>query len=126
MPGLTDDLIEQFRVQQDRNSHPNQEIRKRISYKEQKLAAISYATTIWKTNENCSMELITKYKAAADFGITTAMLRDWLKFRTAIEAMHGGVRKHGIYTVCQEPILEECLVELLIPASQAGRKITHR
>lgn len=58
MPGLTDDLIEQFRVQQDQNSHPDQEIRKRISYKEQKLAAISYATTIWKTNENCSMELI--------------------------------------------------------------------
>lgn len=39
MPGLTDDLIEQFRVQQDQNSHPDQEIRKRISYKEQKLAA---------------------------------------------------------------------------------------
>ena len=79
--------VEQFRLHREKNSNSlaadmleHHEIRRRISYtKEQKLAAVSYATTTWKAKKDGSLELISKNSAAADLGITTAMLRDWMK-----------------------------------------------
>ncbi len=70
--------------------------------------------------------LITKYRAAANRGITTAMLRDWIKPQTTIEIMHRGVRKNRVAVPSQEPILEARLVELFAEVRKAGRKITRR
>ena len=51
-------------------------MRRRISYtREQKLAAISNTETTWKQQKNRDLKLISKYAAAANLGITTAMLR---------------------------------------------------
>lgn len=79
-----------------------------------------------KPKKNGSLELISKYSAAANLGITTAMLRDWMKAQTTIEATRWETRKNWAATTCQEPVLEERLVELFTEAGKAGRKITHR
>jgi hypothetical protein len=53
----------------------NEEIRHRVSYtKEQKLAAIIYATNTFKTHKNESTRSIIKYVAAKDLDITFVML----------------------------------------------------
>lgn len=72
------------------------------------------------------MKLISKRSAALNLGITTAMLRDWIKSQTTIETMHRGVRKNRTAVSCQEPILEGRLLKLFTEARKAGRKIKHR
>ena len=107
--GPENPIIEQFRVLQGKRSDDSQidEIRRRISYtKKQKLAAVGYALNTWKTIADGSRELISKYKAAANLGITTAMLRDWIKSQSTIETMSRGVRKNRISSVGQQPVLE--------------------
>ena len=77
-------LLEQFRLHREEEGHnlidnaPDEEdeMRRRISYiREQKLAAISYAETTWKQQKNGGLKLISKYAAAANLGITTAMFK---------------------------------------------------
>lgn len=134
MPEEENRTIEQFRLHREKNTDnlpahlpEAHTTRRRISYtKEQKLAAISYATNTWKAKPDGSMELITKYRTAANLGITTAMLRDWIRSQPTIESMHQGGRKNRVTVPCQEPILEERLVELFAEARKVGRKITRR
>ena len=84
MLGKKETIIEQFWLHREKSSADlpgnlleNHKTRRRISYtKEQKLAAVSYATTTRKANKNKSMELISKYSATANLRITTAMLQD--------------------------------------------------
>ena len=85
-PGIENAIIEQFCVHQNKTTNnlpanlfkdSNHGVHRRISYtKEQKLAAISYVKTTWITQADDSLKLITKYCAAANLGITTAMLQD--------------------------------------------------
>lgn len=87
MPSTVNDpeIIDQFRLHRDRESESrpfsaltadDDEIQKQISYtREQKLAAISYAMTTWKSQKDGSLKLISKYSAAQNLGITTKMLR---------------------------------------------------
>lgn len=72
------------------------------------------------------MQLISKRSAVLNLGITTAMLQDWIKFQTTIEAMHWEVRKNQTAVRCHEPILEKRLVKLFTEDRKAGRKKTHR
>jgi hypothetical protein len=54
----------------------NEEVRHRVSYiREQKLAAINYATITFKSYKNESTRSIIKYVAAKDLEITSVMLR---------------------------------------------------
>lgn len=94
-----DSVIEQFCLHREIHSNKSlddkdSEIRKRILYtKEQKLAAISYATTTWVTNKDGSLKLISKYCACLNLNITPAMLRDWIRSENVISTMHRGVKK---------------------------------
>lgn len=133
-------IIEEFRVHQNRNpdqtvssemkfdDEHNEEVRRRVSYtKEQKLEAISYATTTWKTQKDGSSKLISKNAAAKDLGITPAMLRQWLKDKSEIESSTRGTRKRRDVNIsCQEPEMENRLVERLLAARKMGKKITNR
>lgn len=131
MPEEENRTIEQFRLHGEKNADnlpahlpEDHTTRRSISYtKEQKLAAISYATNTWKAKPDGFMELITKYRAAANLGITTAILRDWIRSQPTIESMHQGGRKNRVTFPCQEPILEKRLVELFTEARKVGRKI---
>ena len=130
-------IIEQFRLHRQRegkSSDMNEEdedeedMRRRNSYtKEQKLGAISYATTTWKIQKDSTPKLISKHAAAKDLGITSAMLRHWLKHSSEIENTTKGTRKIKLTnTGCQEPEMENRLVEIFEQARNAGRKITNR
>lgn len=103
-------------------------IRRRKSYsREQKLAAISYATTTWKTQKDGSLKLISKYEASKNLGITTAMLRTWMRSTSVIEDMSTGVRKHrSLNVACQEPEMERQLIESFKERRSAGMKIDKR
>lgn len=80
------DIIEQFRRHRERelDAHPSSdiaadddEVRRQVSYtREQKLAAITGATTTRTTNKHGLSKPISKYAAAQQLGITTKMLRD--------------------------------------------------
>ena len=116
------DIVEQFRVHRDRhdksdvgieNEEDSEAPRRRISYtKEQKLRAISYATTTWRTQKDGSSQLISKHAAAKDLGITTAMLRQWMKASSEIESSANGTRKNrSNNTLRREPEREKRSVE---------------
>ena len=120
MPGS--DIVEQFRVNRDRpdmsdvgieNEEENEVTRRRTSYtKEQKLRAIRYATTTWRTQKDGSSQLISKHAAAKELGITTAMLRQWMKASSEIESSADGTRKNRIgNTPRREPRRENRSVE---------------
>lgn len=120
MPGSA--IIEQFQVHRDgqdqsdvgiENEEETEVIRRRISYtKEQKLRAISYATTTWRTQKDGSSKLISKHAAAKDLGITSAMLRQWMKASSKIENSANGTRKNRSSNVHrQQPELENRPVE---------------
>ena len=128
-------LLEQFRLHREEEGHnlidnapdDEDEMRRRISYtREQKLAAISYAETTRKQQKNGGLKLISKYAAAANLGITTAMLRQWIKTKMHIETLSKGRRKESGGDPCQEPELEKSLLELFKEARLAGRKINKR
>lgn len=77
MPGVEETIIDQFCLHREKNSGnlaadlpEDNDTRRRISYtKEQKLAAISYATTTWKAQKDGSLELISKKSASTNLGI---------------------------------------------------------
>ena len=128
-------IVEQFRLYRmkaDRdalgdNSDEHDASRHRLSYtREHKLAAISYAQTTWKTQKDGGLKLIRKYAAAKDLGITTAMLRQWIKNKLDSEGQSRGKRKdRKAISLCQEPELQERLLGLFTKARDAGRKITN-
>lgn len=124
-------IIEQFRLHHKLEGHnlndnppdDENEVRRRISYtREQKLVAIDYATTTWKQGKDGNPKLISKYAAAANLGITTAMLRNWIQMKARIESLPKGTRKESGGGPCQEPELEKRLLELFKEARLAGRK----
>ncbi len=62
---------------QNQDDASNEEVRHRILYtKEQKLAAINYATITVKTHKDESIRSINKYVAAKDLDIISVMLRN--------------------------------------------------
>lgn len=128
------DIIEQFRRHRERelDAHPSSDfaadddkVCRRISYtREQKLAAITYATTTRTTNKDGLSKPISKYAAAQQLGITTKMLRDWIKHKLDIESHVMGTRKNRTRnTTCQEPEMESRLLEQFKEARKAGLKI---
>ena len=126
------EIINQFRLHRDRGSESRpalsvvdeDETRKRISYtREQKLAAVSYATTTYKVLNDGSLKIISRYAAAQNLGITTKMLRDWIKKQQDIMALSGGTRKNRTHSDYQEPEMEVQLLEMFKTARKAGRKI---
>ena len=127
-------ITEQFRLIRESaddvsNRNSDDEItRRRKSYtRENKLAAINYATTTWKTQKDGTLKLISKYEAAKNLGIDLAMLRRWLKTSSVIENMSTGIRKNRpLNTGCQEPELERQLIELFKEKGEAGMKVDKR
>ena len=140
MPGCSNDnasIIKHFRLHREVADHPtlrdisddeHDAPRHRVSYtREQKLAAISYAQTTWKSQKDRSMKLISKYAAANNLGITTTMLRKWIESSSSIAAQPKGKRKDSkAMGVCKEPELERRLLELFMEARNTGRKINKR
>lgn len=106
----------------------NPKMRRRISYtKEQKLGAISYATTTWKVQKDGSSKLVSKRAAAKNLGITTAMIWQWWNSKTEIESSLKGARKNRLNNVpCQEPEMKTRLTELFREARSKGKKIANR
>lgn len=130
-------VVDQFRIYRDRQPAASDAVdededeekpRRRISYtKEQKLAAITYATTTWKVKKDGSSQLISKHAAAKELGITPAMLRAWMKDKSSIENSLKGTRKNRPVKVgCQEPEMEDLLLTRFVEARKSGRKVTNR
>ena len=128
------DIIEQFcqHCEQELDAHPSSDlatdddkVHQQVSYtREQKLATITYATTTWMTDKNGSSKPISKYAAAQQLGITTKMLKNWIKHRLDIESLMVGTRKNQSCNItCQEPEMESRLLELFKEARTAGLKI---
>ncbi|MCJ1461409.1 hypothetical protein MMC07_000006 [Pseudocyphellaria aurata] len=74
-----------------------------LTQKNKTLAAVSYAKTTWNTQPDGSLKQITKYRAAANLGITAAMLRDWIKSQSTLESMQRGMRETARRMTCGTP-----------------------
>jgi hypothetical protein len=85
-------LVRQFRAARlmalgSAESDPNEVVQHRHSYsRELKLSAIEWATNTYVKGKKDGDpdELITRYAAAARLGITSTMLRDWIRTRVHI------------------------------------------
>ena len=129
-------IIDQFRIHREGQvdsstqieSDDDEVIKRRISYtREQKLGAISYATTIWKIQSDETFKLISKRAATSDFEINRSMLQQWLANKSDIEITTKGTRKHRFQNiVCQEPEMEERLLKLFIEARNNKKKTINR
>ena len=97
-----------------------------MSYtREHKLSAIAYRKTTWITKKDGSLELISRWKAAQNLGITDNMLKDWIAHQTNIEMLlKGGCKRHESKPL--EPQLEASLMREFKEARQAGRSINRR
>jgi ribosomal protein S20 len=105
----------------------NEEVRHRVSYiREQKLAAINYATITFKSHKNESTQSIIKYVAAKDLEITSVMLRKWLKSTSKIEFMTKETRKNRVNNVCQESKMKTLLLTQFNKVRKFDRKIIKR
>ena len=68
--------------------------RKRLSYsREQKLAAVAYASTTFRLQKDGTMKPISAYEAAKELGITQTMLRKWKRGQNSIMLQKKGTRK---------------------------------
>ena len=72
----------------------NAQGRRRSWTREQKLAAIKYATTTMIEQKSGLKQLISCNAAASDIGCTPKMLREWIKDQDTIYATPKGTRKH--------------------------------
>ena len=125
-------IIEQFRLHREiannissTDEFDEKAVRRRKFYiKKHKLRAVIYSTTTWKKKKNETMNLISKYIAAKNLEIITAMLRKWIKSKSDIETMHNETRKNRIANnICQKPAMKARVIELFKQKREAKRRI---
>ena len=97
-----------------------------MSYtREHKLSAIAYRKTTWITKKDGSLELISRWKAVQNLGITDNMLKDWIAHQAEIEMLpKGGRKRHKSKPL--EPELEASLMREFKEARKAGRSVNRR
>jgi transposase-like protein len=120
-------LLAQFKasndIESDSDSSVN-DLRRRSYTREQKLAAIGYATTkkTWNIKEQ-QMVLISCKQACRDLGITPVQLRKWKKDVDKIRGLEKGQRKGKLTHPCKFPALEDKLHTLILEKRKIGRKV---
>ena len=82
--------------------------RNRTSYtREQKLAAITYTKMTYRSRKDNTSYVISRYEAAKNLGITSKMLRDWIRQEEKIASLKKGTRKGIDGRRAQEESMEE-------------------
>jgi transposase-like protein len=125
---MADGLLAQFKAnnddESDSSSSANGDVRRRSYTREQKLAAIGYATTkkVWDSTRK-QMVLISHKQACRDLGINPIQLRNWKKDVDKIRSLQKGSRKGKLTHPAQFPVLEDRLYTLILEKRQLGRKI---
>jgi hypothetical protein len=124
----TDGLLARFKA----NSPPeldsdsdSPDIRRRSFTREQKLAAIGYATTK-RVYQKGEMVLISHKQACKDLGIQPIQLRKWQKDIDKIRSLHKGSRKGKLSHPAQYPVLEDRLHALILEKRQIGRHVSEK
>jgi transposase-like protein len=124
----TDGLLAQFKstvpAEIDSDSD-NPDIRRRSWSREQKLAAVGYATTK-RVYQKGEMVLISHKQACRDLGIQPIQLRKWIKDIDKIRSLHKGSRKGKLSQPAQFPEMEDRLYALILQKRQIGRKVSEK
>jgi transposase-like protein len=124
----TDGLLAQFKantpteLDSDSDSH---DIRRRSYTREQKLAAVGYATTkrVWHSKAG-EMVLISHKQACRDLGLKPVQLRDWKKNIDKIRSLQSKGSRRGTLThTAHFPVLEDRLHALILEKRRLGRKV---
>jgi transposase-like protein len=122
----TDGLLAQFKANlpADIDSESDCDIRRQSYSREQKLAAIGYATTkrMWDSKAG-EMVLISHKQACRDLGIDPAQLQRWKKDVDKIRSLHKGSRKGKLSHPAQYPVLEDRLYALILEKRRLGRNV---
>ena len=124
----TDGLLAQFKANTptklDSDSDNSHDIRRRSYTREQKLAAVGYATTkrVWHLKAG-EMVLISHKQACRDLGLKPVQIRDWKKNVDQIRSLRKGSRKGKLSHPAQFPVLEDRLHVLILEKRQLGRKV---
>jgi transposase-like protein len=123
-----DGLLAQFKVTKDDESDPESscsgDIRRRSYTREQKLAAIGYATTkrVWDEKKQ-QMVVISHKQACRDLGLEPIILRRWKKNANNIRMLRKGQRKGKLTHPCNFPAMEDRLHTLILEKRKIGRKV---
>ena len=123
-----DGLLAQFKADNDDESDSNSSAdgdRRRRSYtREQKLAAIGYATTkkVWDSKKQ-QMVLISHKQACRDLALEPVQLRRWKKDVDKIRALHKGSRKGKLIHPSKFPAMEDHLHALILEKRRIGRRV---
>jgi transposase-like protein len=122
----TDGLLAQFKAnvpaELDSDSDNNHDIRRRSYTREQKLAAVGYATTK-RVCQKGEMVPISHKQACRDLGLKPVQLRDWKKNVDKIRSLSKGSRRGTLTHTAHFPVLEDRLHALILEKRQLGRKV---
>jgi len=103
------------------------DFRSRISYtREQKLAAITYTKTTYRMSKDNTLHVISRYEAAKNLGITSKMLRDWIKQEDKIIGLKKGTRKGIDGRKAQEESMEQELFREFQDCRMADRAVNQK
>jgi transposase-like protein len=125
----TDGLLAQFKANlpAEIDSDSDHDTRRQSYSREQKLAAIGYATTkrVWDLKAR-EMVLISHKQACRDLGLDPVQLRRWKKDVDKIRSLHKGSRKGKLSHPAQYPVLEDRLHALILEKRQIGRNVSEK
>jgi hypothetical protein len=122
----TDGLLAQFKAntpaELDFDSDDSHDIRRRSYTREQKLAALGYASTK-RVYQKGEMVSISQNQACRDLGIKPCQLREWKKNIDKLRSLHKGSRKGKVSHPAQFPEMEDRLYALILEKRQLGRQV---
>ena len=101
--------------------------RRRTAYtREQKLAAITYAQSIYKKIKTGELKLISRYAATKELGITDIMLKKWIESSNLIGQQKKGTHRRYRPINRQEKEMEKRLYKAFQDIRLAGRSVSRR
>lgn len=121
-------FLAKFKADKDNESEPesseNNDLRRRSYTREQKLAAIGYATTkrVWSEKEQ-QMVIISHKQACRDLNLEPIVLRRWKKDINKIHMLRKGQRKGKLSHPCAFPAMEDRLYTSIMEKRKIGRRI---
>jgi transposase-like protein len=121
----TDGLLAQFKADNPNkidSDSDNPDTRRRSYTREQKLAAVGYATTkrIYQKGE---MVPISHKQSCRDLGVQPVQLRKWKKDVDKIHSLHKGSRKGKVSHPAQFPDMEDRLHALILEKRRLSRQV---
>ena len=128
MTTTTDGLLAQFKANDPTeidSDSDNPDIRRRSYTREQKLAAVGYATTK-RVCQKGEMVPISHKQACKDLGVDPVQLRRWKKDVDKIRSLHKGSRKGKLFHPAQYPVLEDRLHALILEKRRLGRNVREK